>query len=210
MGKRCPLCSELSALFYADGRHRFFSCPKCLGIFRDPEQLPGEQEEKERYLLHQDARHDPGYLKFVDPLLEAVKRKMPKGSRGLDYGCGHSPVISEVLKAEGFTFSIYDPFFYPEKAVLDAQYDFITCCEVVEHFHRPKKEFESLHGMLKKGGKLFCMTYLYEDAIDFGSWHYKNDATHVFIYRKQTLEHLVKNLGFQSLKFFGRLVVFSK
>ena len=62
----------------------------------------------------------------------------------------------------------------------------------------------------KPAGKLICMTDLYSDPIDFGSWYYKNDRTHVFIYRAETLEHLRSRFNFRDLKIEGRLMEFTK
>lgn len=210
MDKSCPLCQASGRLFYEDKRHRFYSCPHCMGLFRDPAQLPDSAGEKERYLFHQNSLNDQGYLNFVDPLLEAVKKEMPRDAQALDYGCGHSPVISEVLNAEGFQFTLYDPFFYPDESSLARQYDLITCCEVVEHFHHPKREFNLLYDLLKPGGRLYCMTALYQDGVDFASWHYKNDLTHVFIYRDKTLQYIAQNMGFHRLDIRGRLIVLGR
>ena len=210
MENSCPLCKDVGSMYYEDGKHRFYSCPNCLGLFRDPSHLPAKQLEKERYLLHRNSLDDQGYLKFVKPLLQAVKKVLPIGSKGLDYGCGHTPVISVVLEKEGYSFELFDPFFFPNEDSLKNRYDLITCCEVMEHFHHPKAEFELLHNLLVDGGKLFCMTDLYEDHTEFGSWYYKNDVTHVFIYRIETLLYIKEKLGFQDVKVEGRLSTFVK
>ena len=45
---------------------------------------------------------------------------------------------------------------------------------------------------LNKNGVLLIMTLLYNENIDFKSWFYKNDPTHVFIYRKETIEFIAR------------------
>ncbi len=206
----CPLCESKGQLFFSDKKHRFFCCAHCLGIFRESEQILDREQEKNRYLLHQNHTEDQGYLKFVSPILESVRKGYKSDAVGLDFGCGHTPVISEVLKSENYKVDLYDPVFYPEKVFEGNAYDFIVCCEVMEHFQHPKREFHLLAQLLKPNGKLICMTSLYSDAIDFSTWYYKNDPTHVFLYRKETLAHIVRSSGFSHVKVSGSLVVFSK
>ena len=67
-----------------------------------------------------------------------------------------------------------------------------------------------MHSLLKPAGKLICMTDLYSDDKDFGNWYYKNDHTHVFIYRAETMEHIRSRFGFRDVKVEGRLIEFSK
>ena len=207
---KCPLCASDSQLFHNSEKHRFFSCDSCQGIFRDPRQVLGPQLEKDRYLLHQNHMQDLGYRNFVAPILEAVRSNFKAGASGLDYGCGHTPVISELLKLEEYKVDAYDPFFFPDRSFEDKSYDFIVCCEVMEHFQNPKKEFELLSKLLKADGKLICMTSLFSESTDFESWYYKNDPTHVFLYRKETLDFLVKTCNFGDVKIRERLIVFSK
>lgn len=160
--------------------------------------------------MHQNHLEDKGYLNFVSPILEAVTSEHLSGAVGLDFGCGHTPVISEVLKEQDYIFDLYDPVFYPHKVFEGKTYDFITCCEVMEHFQHPKKEFDLLDGILKPEGSLICMTSLYSEEIDFENWYYKNDPTHVFLYRRETLAYIARNWDFSHLKIEHPLVVFSK
>ncbi|MFW6254556.1 MAG: hypothetical protein ACOC41_06480, partial [Chitinivibrionales bacterium] len=51
-------------------------------------------------------------------------------------------------------------------------------------------------------------TSLYSDDIDFGSWAYKNDYTHVFFYRKETLAWIRNHYGFCGLHIDNKLSVF--
>ena len=168
------------------------------------------EQQKNRYLLHQNHLEDQGYLDFVSPILETVRSGYATDAVGLDFGCGHTPVISQVLKSENYKIDIYDPVFYPEKVFLGKTYDFIICCEVMEHFQEPKKEFDLLAQLLKPSGNLICMTSVYSEDIDFSSWYYKNDPTHVFLYRKETLDFISQRFGFSRVKVHGSLVIFSK
>ena len=207
---KCPLCGTGSQLSFFNEKHRFYTCECCKGIFRAPEQIMNLEQEKNRYLLHQNHLEDQGYLTFASPILQAVRSEYQPGAEGLDFGCGHTPVISEVLKKEGFEVDLYDPVFYPSRVFEDKTYDFIVCCEVMEHFQHPAKEFDLLTGLLKPTGKLICMTSIYSDEIDFDSWYYKNDPTHVFLYRRETLGHIGFHWGFSHVKIKESLIVFSK
>jgi 2-polyprenyl-3-methyl-5-hydroxy-6-metoxy-1,4-benzoquinol methylase len=75
-------------------------------------------------------------------------------------------------------------------------YDYVVSCEVFEHFHQPKTEIDRLISLLNQNGCLLIMTILYNDQIDFKTWSYRQDPTHVFIYRKETIEYIAstKNL----------------
>jgi Zn-finger nucleic acid-binding protein len=201
----CPLCDTPSPFFYKDTQ-AYHRCPQCYGIFVAPKDLPKAQEEKQRYELHDTDTQDEGYRKFVSPITLHVSKDFPLNAKGLDYGAGTSAIISCVLQEEGYNIKNYDPYFHPHKELLEQKYDFITSCEVIEHFYHPKKEFEKLFEMLHVGGRLYLMTDIYDER-DFASWYYKNDPTHVFLYHRKTFEYITKAYGFQSYFIDKRLIV---
>lgn len=203
----CPLCQAETIPFYAD---KFFSCKQCKGILRPQHDFPTADAERERYLSHNNDPEDPRYQEFVRPIVDAIRRDFTSASKGLDFGAGSGPVITKLLREAGFDVALYDPFFHPDKTPLEEQYDFIACCEVIEHFHHPFEEFVRLKSLLHEGGKLYVMTHLYDDSIPFANWYYKNDSTHVFIFRKESMEWIQQALGFQKLHIEGRLITFTK
>jgi 2-polyprenyl-3-methyl-5-hydroxy-6-metoxy-1,4-benzoquinol methylase len=89
-----------------------------------------------------------------------------------------------VLSENGYQIALYDPFYHRNNHVLSEKYDFIFASEVVEHFHHPMSEFQRLFEMLRPNGKLYIMTFLFNEAVTekFENWYYKNDPTHVVIY----------------------------
>lgn len=205
----CPLCSSNSSFFFRNYRNvEYYSCDYCLGIFIHQSFLPDFEEEKNRYLSHNNDVYDESYRKFVNPIVEEVLASFDKSSLGLDFGAGTGPVISTILTENGYQILQYDPFFHNKPQLLNNKYDYIVCCEVMEHFYHPSKEFEALHKMLNKGGKLICMTSLYNDEIVFKKWHYKDDPTHVFIYRKETIDIVAKMFKFSDVRILSRLIVF--
>lgn len=199
----CPLCGAISQDFF---RQQYFGCPECGGIFMAPHLRLNADREKARYETHNNDVNNPGYQKFVEPIVSAVLSDFSPEQRGLDFGAGTGPVISSLLQKRDYNIVQYDPFFFDKPELLQQKYDYIVCCEVIEHFYHPAEEFRRLRDLLIDGGRIFCMTMLYEDEIDFARWFYKNDETHVFFYRSQTLAWIEKHLGFCALKVTNRLI----
>ena len=204
----CPLCNSPSTIFYQFKNQLYHQCNNCYGIFVDEKLKPDRETEILRYQKHNNNIDDEGYRKFVASITSAIMRDFIKNDKGLDFGAGTGPVISKILKENGFQIELYDPFFHNYPKLLDAQYDYIACCEVIEHFHDPKKEFSLLKRLLRKNGKLYCMTNIYNENIDFSTWDYKSDFTHVFIYHKNTIWYIKEEFGFSDVIIDGRLITF--
>ncbi|MFP4332295.1 MAG: class I SAM-dependent methyltransferase [Campylobacterales bacterium] len=185
-------------------------CHNCGGVFRPSEFHLDSEQEKSRYEKHNNLIEDIGYQRFVSSITKKVLKDFDTSSIGLDFGAGTGPVISKMLEDRGYEIFQYDPYFHNYPELLDMSYDYIVACEVIEHFYDPKKEFELLHSTLKPNGKLYCKTHIYSLDVDFDSWYYKDDITHVFIYQKQTLEYIQREFGFQSVEIDGRVAVFKK
>ena len=116
-----------------------------------------------------------------------------------------------MLKQHGFHVTLYDPFFYPDMSYLSNKYDFIICCEVMEHFHRPQEEFKKLRNLLKPKGILFCKTSIVNNdmSVDsFSKWYYKNDPTHVFFYSPKGLKYIKDTFEFSQLVISENLITF--
>jgi len=209
MKELCPLCDTKSDIFYQNTQS-YFRCPHCDGIFVAREDLPDHTQEKQRYELHDSNTEDAGYRNFVAPITENIMRDFSKESKGLDFGAGTSVIISCVLHENDYNIANYDPYFHNHKELLEQKYDYISSCEVIEHFYNPKKEFALLERMLEVGGKLYLMTDIYNDTKDFASWYYKNDPTHVFLYSPKTFKFIQQKYGFKSLVIQKRLIMLSK
>lgn len=161
-----------------------------------------------RYNKHNNDTADEGYQKFVSPITSAIMRDFTQNHKGLDFGAGNGPVISKILKDNNYLIKQYDPFFQNYSNLLEVQYDYIAACEVIEHFHDPKKEFSLLKNLLLQNGKLYCMTYIYDESINFHNWDYKNDPTHVFIYHNKTIRWIKDAFKFSNVKIEGRLITY--
>ena len=208
----CPLCYSNSVKnYYNSPKHIFLECAACTSVFRHPDTYLSERAEKQRYERHCNDVNDLGYQEFVNPIVEAVQANFTTAAKGLDYGAGTGPVITKLLTEKGYELALYDPYFHPDKAVLGETYDYIVCCEVIEHFYVPFQEFERLYQLLKPNGTLFCMTeFLPADSAQFEHWHYKNDLTHVVFYTSENLEFIQKNVGFSSLHINKRLITLTR
>ena len=193
----CPLCQNSATAFYKDD---FYLCSCCGRIFRPIEKLLNNQREKERYESHTNDSDDLGYQNFVLPITSSVLKEYKKEDLGLDFGCGKDSPIVKVLRQKEYQIFEYDPYFFDDKKLLEEKYDYIACCEVIEHFYNPKKEFELLKKLLKEDGVLYLMTGIYNDNIDFSKWWYKNDLTHVFIFQEETFEWIKKEFAFKDMK----------
>lgn len=159
--------------------------------------LPPPAAELSEYLLHRNDPHDVRYRRFLEPLTTSLLQRLSPASRGLDYGCGPGPAVAAMMREAGHEVALYDPFFHRDPAVLDEQYDFIACAEVIEHFHRPAEEFAKLDAMLEPGGVLGVMTRFLTDSTTFAQWHYRRDPTHVVFYREQTLRQIAERFGWK-------------
>lgn len=203
----CPLCDSNSVPFHTGPMGEYHRCEQCSGVFLLPEYHLKEGNEKRRYETHNNDVMDQGYQRFVQPLVDAVLNSFSKEQKGLDFGCGEGPVISYLLKKDGYDIDLYDPFFHVDETVFSRKYDYIILSEVMEHFNRPEKEFRTLFSLLNPGGKIFCLTEIYHDDIDFGRWHYKDDETHVFFYYDRTIEYIAERYGDSTFSIDERLII---
>jgi SAM-dependent methyltransferase len=206
----CPLCQTKSALFINFKTRLYYECPTCKGIFMDPSQYMSFENEKKHYSHHNNDVDDKGYQNFVSPITSSILKDYTSKHKGLDFGAGTGSAISKILTDNHFQIWQYDPYFHNYPELLEAQYDYIACCEVVEHFHHPDKDFKLLHHLLLPKGRLFIMTHLYDPTIDFENWYYKNDTTHVFIYQKETMLFIKSTFEFADVQIQNRLIVFTK
>jgi SAM-dependent methyltransferase len=192
----CPVCHERLSHFlvHADARD-YFACDVCEARYVDARDYPSPEAEHAQYLLHQNHIDDPRYRQFLSKVVRPLLGRLSPGSRGLDYGCGPGPALAAMLRDAGHHVAIYDPFFAPDRSVLDQTYDFVTCTETVEHFHHPNAEFDRLMDLVRPLGWLAVMTCFQTDDAKFAKWHYRGDPTHVVFYREATFRWLAARHG---------------
>ncbi len=204
----CLLCQESTSQQLV-ASPKFYACNNCGSVFRNPALFLSSELEKERYLLHQNDVEDEGYRKFVSPLAEAVYGSFKPETLGLDFGAGPAPVAAKLLSDRNYDIKFWDPFFHPDTSVLERNYDFVICCETMEHFYDPLKEFRLMKSVLRSGGKIFCMTNLLPEMTTFKDWYYKNDKTHVLFYSEENLKWIQEAVGFSEMTIKERVITFS-
>lgn len=192
----CPVClAPNPEPFLEVEDKRYWRCGHCEARFLDPCQRLSAREEYAFYLSHENDPEDAGYRRFLSKLASPLLARLSPASRGLDYGCGPAPALAAMLREAGHAVALYDPFFQPDSEVLTVAYDFVTCTETAEHFHRPAEEFTRLMALVRPGGWLGLMTCFQTDDARFADWHYRRDPTHVVFYRETTLRHLAESRG---------------
>jgi SAM-dependent methyltransferase len=196
----CPLCLRADPRPVGTGDGRLYGdCRACGLIHLHPAHHPTPEAERAHYRTHENDPGDPGYREFLSRLADPLLERLDPGAEGLDYGAGPGPTLSVMLAERGHPTAIYDPFFHPDRAVLDRSYEFVTCSETAEHFHRPREELARLCSLLRPGGILAVMTVMYPGAEpaggDFEGWWYRRDPTHVSFYRPRTFEWIAEWLG---------------
>ncbi len=203
----CTLCG--SALINKKEEH-YYDCDTCKAIVMDDIQYLSPDEEKARYETHNNDVNDVRYQNFTSPITNYIATNFSPKQKGLDFGSGTGPVISSMLKKKGYDIVQYDPFFAPDQHVLTLKYDYIASCEVFEHFHNPQMEINKLCSILNTNGVMLIKTMLYNDQIDFSSWVYRKDPTHVFIYREETIEYIARKQNLEIEILTDRLIVLKK
>lgn len=158
------------------------------------------EEERARYLHHQNVPTDPGYRAFLDRLLAPLTAALTPAERppvGLDFGCGPGPTVSAMLSERGVACSDYDPYFCADDRKLGRVYDFVTCTEVIEHVRDPLPFLHQLDALLAPGGVLGITTGILVDDASFKGWHYHRDFTHIRFFRPETLAWIAARLGWR-------------
>lgn len=184
----CPLCRH-SVLSTIDcPPQRYYRCLHCKLVFLDFLQRPDPAEERRHYDLHVNHPDDPGYRRFLSRAMQPVLDTITPPASGLDFGCGPGPTLSVMLREHGYECADHDPIYFPDQELLQSQYDFVTCSEVIEHVHQPDAVWPLLARLLKPGGLLVVMTKRLRSLEAFPDWHYRRDPTHVCFYSVATFE----------------------
>lgn len=191
----CPLCIhdfESTDVFFQDKKRSYHQCPQCALVFVTPEERLTPEQELQEYKLHENHVDDVGYRNFLNRALSPLVPMVDSFTNALDFGCGPGPLLAIMLREYGIETSIYDPFFFPSRDVLDTSYSLITCTEAIEHFHHPHKEWELWQSLIASNGVILIMTKRVLEKERFKHWHYKNDPTHVCFFSEATFRYLGK------------------
>ncbi|GGX92064.1 methyltransferase [Litchfieldella qijiaojingensis] len=192
----CPLCGAREPEHYhRDTRRDYWQCRTCALVFVPPDQRLSAEDERAVYDLHENSPDDFGYRRFLERLFAPLSERLAPGAHGLDFGAGPGPTLSLMFEEAGYPMAIYDPFYAPDTAMLERDYDFITATEVVEHLFDPGHELERLISLLRPGGWLGLMTQRVISQQAFVRWRYTHDPTHVCFFSEATFHWLGDRLN---------------
>jgi 2-polyprenyl-3-methyl-5-hydroxy-6-metoxy-1,4-benzoquinol methylase len=196
----CPLCKTSKDFAHVNGPDNrvFQHCDTCQVIFAAPHMLPSLEEERSHYLRHENSIENEGYVNFLNKAIQPALPFFEQGWRGLDYGCGPGPTLSQLVAKAGYEVVNYDPFFFPKLKVKQV-YDFIFATECFEHFFHPAKELELLQKLLKVQGLLIIKTQHWQNLSELATWYYAKDVTHVVFYHSQTFNWIAEHYGFEKI-----------
>lgn len=151
-----------------------------------------------RYRLHENGPGHPGYARFLGQALLPALPHIAPGARGLDYGCGPSPVLGGLLSENNRHCENYDPLFHPPPP--SGLFDFVFATECFEHFFRPGREMARISRLLAPGGLLTVMTEPWTTETAFARWHYARDFTHVCFFHADTFAFIGRKFRFSRLE----------
>lgn len=173
----------------------YFRCERCGLVYVRQEDLPTPEEERRRYLEHENAGAD--YRAYLSAFADrALGPDDGAGSRVLDYGCGPAPVLGAILRDRGYEAAGWDPFFAPDPAALSRTYHIVILHEVIEHIADPGASFRTIAQLLAPGGRVVIRTQPYPaDPEAFARWWYRADPTHICFYRAQPIAAAARLIG---------------
>lgn len=218
MNLECTLCKSQNIKEYHKEKkgfkRLFYRCEECLLIFLDPRLHLPQSLERSRYEHHNNSERTEGYENFLKTLINPLKKYITPAMRGLDFGCGPYPMMCEMLEEEGFDLKGYDPYFFPEESLLRGSYDYVTCCEVAEHFNYPAIDFKILTDLVRPSGFLAVKTSLFDSikqsVHEFSNWYYIKDDTHISIYSMESISWIAKNYGFDIKSIDSTVIILEK
>lgn len=201
----CPLCySSGPTLYFQDKNRDYFQCRYCDLVYVDRNQLLTPDLEKRRYQQHQNTGEDAGYESYLSEICKKILPWLDFGDKGLDFGCGESKLLSQLLTQNAHSADSYDLYFYPDEEVWKRRYDFVVMSEVIEHLRGPRETLQDLKYILNNPGKIFIKTkFLPEDKSKFGDWFYKRDLTHIQFFNSKSINYIKQELGFHRYEELG-------
>ena len=195
----CHICNRLTQSFnHKKTNITYYHCTSCEYIFKSPTCYQDLETQKERYNLHENNEEDEGYRAYFQRFLDFVLPHMDNVKTALDFGCGRTSLLSQLLEDEGVACDYYDPIYHPHTLDEKKRYDLIVSTEVFEHLHQPREVFERLLEKLNSGGYLAIQTEFHSnEQASFEKWWYPQDPTHIVFFRAKTFRGLCEMYGCQ-------------
>ncbi len=193
MADCCPLCqSSHITPYFKNKDSAYLICPNCDLVFAPKQYHLSESAEKNRYDSHQNNPSDKHYREFLSKVFIPVMDYIKPNDKGLDFGSGPGPTLSVMFEEKGYKMDLFDKFYANNPLIFNNKYDFITATEVFEHLKEPDIHLKKIRNIMSKTAVLAVMTKMRNDDIDFSSWYYKDDPTHICFFSKNTMRYLGK------------------
>lgn len=192
----CVICGEPTRPLHDMEEDILYDvCDACGFLYKRPEYHLSPPEEQQEY-LKQTNEDNIAYITYLNSVIQSSITPLENIHSILDFGSGPKPLLSELLKHRGYQVDHYDPFFQDDPQYLGNTYDLIILNEVLAHVHRPMPTLRHLLDHLEPNGSLLILTqFRTVDELDFFSWWYKEDPTHVGFYQDKTFVHIANILG---------------
>ena len=209
----CPICLnntfKINRITIKTRQYNF--CSNCKLIQLDRKFLISERNEQERYLLHNNCITNKGYVDYLNRIInEYIEPYFKAGDSILDFGSGPKPVLSKLLKKQGYKNTyIYDKYFAENKSVLNKKYNGIIVLEVIEHISPIRDIIIKLISMLNLNGILIIHS-LFHDNIDFKNWWYAKDITHITFLSIATIKKISEIFNLEIIKYSDTAAVLKK
>lgn len=198
MDNLCKICNLETIKIVFKNNQIYYSCKNCNFISLDHNFVINKENEKKRYLLHKNSIEDKKYVEMLkDFIAKSINPITTNIKDILDFGCGHNPVLAQILTEMKYNTNYYDPYFFPnlEKT---KKYDLVVSTEVFEHLINPLESFQIILNLLNENGSISIMTkFIPKD--NFENWWYLSDETHISFYNKKTFEYLANKFNLKIL-----------
>ena len=210
----CKICFEKTRTIRDKKKNIvYYRCCNCGFVSLENSAIVDSITEKKHYAKHNNSFESTGYVEMFERFIkEGVEPYLLSVKRVLDFGCGHTPVLAELLKRKALDVDIYDYYFYPEKRYETRQYDMIVSTEVFEHLSDPISILQGLVNSLDTKGYILLMTqFPTKDDIEFLEWWYRRDITHISFFTPKSFELMAERVGLKVVKLMNdNIVVFQK
>jgi len=210
----CKICHNGTEVMEDKKKKLFYyRCESCGFIYLDDRLVIDASCEKKHYEKHNNSFECQGYVEMFEKFIkEAVNPYIYKIETALDFGCGHTPVLAELLKRQKLEVDHYDLYFFPQKIYETKKYDLITSTEVFEHLKEPKVILKTLVNALNDKGYIILMTqFPSKSDEEFLNWWYRRDVTHISFFSPKSFEIMAEEIGLKVLNLINEnIVVFQK
>lgn len=203
---QCPLCSCPDCTQCSESTSRpFILCSSCGLVFVPAEHHLTQEQEKERYALHQNTPDNKEYIRYLSKIADTVQGIAVAPATICDFGSGREHVLSDIFNSRGARCVAHDPL-YGMVAEANGQFDIVVACETFEHLRNPRQELDYISRLVSPGGFIYVHTQLYDGVPvrDFSTWWYAGDPTHICFFCGKTMETVTKILGRKIIETNGK------